>query len=502
MKLTPEMHQWLTDNDEDYELFLVHGMMHDPQLRAPLLSAPVLETDFRRGHYALVVEAISRAVEIMAEIGETLDCPPSPEFLRPYVESASRKIGSDDKDVEMAMKLLHELQDPKFMDQHYCIKPFFEAWYGSVRAKQAAKDIQMMKIPDVHGAVDKIQVALDAASEVVGGVDVREFRFAERPPPPVPILKLDSNIICTPGNISNIQGPPKACKTTVVEAVLAATLLEGQTKVDTLGFSGDSQGRGAVLHIDSEQSDHDHDAVVRRAYRRAGKQEPASWLRSFCITSMAPDRAWQFLSRKVKEIAAEPGGIVLIVIDGIADFCRDPNDSAECFELVRKLHSLARTYQCAILTVLHENPSSPNGKTRGHLGSQIERKAESSLRLSKDAKTGIVEMWTERSRHCFIPRKAGWRFHWCDDAKMHVSLHPEKPRSGESDKRAKYEDEVSRAFEHDETLSYKDLTTRVVKSATVADSTAKSRIPDYMTLGLIEKDADGRYRIVRPRTVP
>jgi hypothetical protein len=179
-KLTPEMRQWLTDNREDYEFYMLHAMFHDPLLRTSLLGAPVLQTDFRREAYALVVEAITRAAKIMRVIGKSLDCPPTPEFMRTYVESAARELSSDDEVISGAMALVKELQDPKFKDQHYCVNPYFEAWYGSVRAKQAARDLQMVDIPDVHGALNKVQVALAAARQAsVAGEDDAMKQFMD-----------------------------------------------------------------------------------------------------------------------------------------------------------------------------------------------------------------------------------------------------------------------------------------------------------------------------------
>ena len=42
------MLQWLSDNREDYEFYLLHAMMHDPLRRITLLSVPVTPDDFRR----------------------------------------------------------------------------------------------------------------------------------------------------------------------------------------------------------------------------------------------------------------------------------------------------------------------------------------------------------------------------------------------------------------------------------------------------------------------
>ena len=114
-------------------------------------------------------------------------------------------------------------------------------------------------------------------------------------------------------------------------------------------------------------------------------------------------------------------------LDGIADFIADPNDTAEAFDWVDELHQLAIKYDTVIVCVLHENPGSEIGKTRGHLGSQLERKAETNLRLEKDA-DGVTVVF-ERSRQAHIPKENGPRFMWSDEAKRHVSCETKRRRS-------------------------------------------------------------------------
>ena len=74
-----------------------------------------------------------------------------------------------------------------------------------------------------------------------------------------------------------------------------------------------------------------------------------------------------------------------------------------------------------IICVIHINPGSDIGKTRGHFGSQLARKAESNLRLVKD-KNEVVTAYTESSRHAFISEKDGPRYEWEPLVGMHVSL--------------------------------------------------------------------------------
>jgi RecA-family ATPase len=209
------------------------------------------------------------------------------------------------------------------------------------------------------------------------------------------------------------------------------------------------------------------------------------------------------LQTTLKSAVRDHGGVLMVLIDGIADFCNDPNDAKECFELVRKLHKLAVDHGCLIVSVIHENPGQGGGKTRGHLGSQLERKAETSLRLQKDPKTGVIEMWVERGRSCFIPRSAGIRLTWSEEAHMLVTLHAAAGDApgAKVDKSTRLSREVEQVFADDERLAYGRFVEKLVSSSGLAESTAKARIPDYLALKLVTKHDDGSYQVVRPEPV-
>jgi hypothetical protein len=144
--------------------------------------------------------------------------------------------------------------------------------------------------------------------------------------------------------------------------------------VDTLGFSAENPDGHALIHFDTEQSPFDHDQIIRRALSRARRDEAPSWFYSYCVTDLTIPERLKALRIALEKGKDECGGVFAVIIDGVADLCMDPNDSAEAFELVGSLHAMAINYDCAVFTVIHENPGSEIGKTRGHLGSHIERK--------------------------------------------------------------------------------------------------------------------------------
>ena len=121
--------------------------------------------------------------------------------------------------------------------------------------------------------------------------------------------------------------------------------------------------------------------------------------------------------RDLADAAAAHGGIHSVIIDGVADLVLDVNDAEECNGIVAELHAQAIRYDCAILCVIHKNPGTE--KVRGHLGSQIERKAETNLSLEKEDEVTVV--WSAKQRRAPIDKKTGPRFRWDDDLKMHVT---------------------------------------------------------------------------------
>lgn len=76
------------------------------------------------------------------------------------------------------------------------------------------------------------------------------------------------------------------------------------------------------------------------------------------------------------------GGIHLVVIDGIADLICSANDEMESVAIVDELYRLAGIYNTCLICVLH---FVPNGiKLRGHIGSELQRKAAGILSIEKD----------------------------------------------------------------------------------------------------------------------
>jgi hypothetical protein len=245
----------------------------------------------------------------------------------------------------------------------------------------------------------------------------RRFDVNNPPPKSIPVVTIAGQGIATAGNLVGIYSQLKTGTTSFCGALMAATM---NPSGDCLGVTGANPAGLPLLHFGTEQSEYDHHQICPQMLSRAGLDEPPLWFNSYWLTQDTINDRRRAIAEAARRFAVG-SKLWSIVIDGVGDLCVDLNDTSESFGLVEELHRLAITYGCPIFCRLHENPGdNKTGKTRGHVGSQLERKAETNLRLEKDAE--IVTIYTERSRHGYIPKGDGPRFRWDDVAVTHLSV--------------------------------------------------------------------------------
>jgi hypothetical protein len=162
---------------------------------------------------------------------------------------------------------------------------------------------------------------------------------------------------------------------------------------------------------------------------------------------------------------------------------------------VARLHRWAIEFSTTLVCVLHENPGTETGKTRGHLGSQLERKAECNLRLQKD-REGITVVFTERSRGAHIPKAKGPRFQWNDEAKMHISCGTaaEAKASARDQQQREFAIEVFRDCPASVGLSWEEVHGRIESLEGIKRSGARKRFDRLVAAKAIRK-AGERYRL-------
>ncbi len=317
----------------------------------------------------------------------------------------------------------------------------------------------------------------------------RRFDATKPPVESAPVFHVGSVPVSTAGNLTTVSAPVKSGKSAVVGALLAASMTPATRDTDCLGFSGFNADGKAVVHMDTEQSLADHHALVSRALRRAGAVEAPVWLHSYCVTGFPIGEARRCL-RAALEIGREQcGGIHSVLVDGVADMVCDVNDAAESNDFTAELHALAIEFNAPVVGVIHLNPGTE--KTRGHLGSQLERKAETNLRLEKDGESIVV--WSDKNRRAPILKKDGPRFAWSDQAGMHVSVASGQA-SADSAAETALRELSADLFTARPSMNYTDLVTTAKTSLAVSERTAARKIAELSRRGFIEKSACGLWK--------
>lgn len=333
-------------------------------------------------------------------------------------------------------------------------------------------------------------------AEILKLLDSRQVRLAYPPPKPIPIITLAGQCVSTAEGLTVLSGQAKSGKTAVLTAIVAAPFAKPGS--DLLGFAGPTANGKAVVVVDTEQSGYDAWRFQQRTLSRAGLSVQPENLRHYHLVGLSPAERIKALLAEFARAALDCGGIQMGVIDGVADLVDDVNESGECIPLINDvLMGLAVKYACPLILILHENPAygrNNEAKTRGHLGSHLERKAESNLKMLKDA-SGVTTLYGERCRNLSLPKAEGVCFQWDDDLKRHVSCGTAAAAKQEA-KRSAQEIEVARVFADQSgngAMTWSGLVAAIESKLRVGRKAAEAKVKKWTQERLIRKNGAGIY---------
>ncbi|MGV6946694.1 AAA family ATPase [Sphingobacterium mizutaii] len=196
------------------------------------------------------------------------------------------------------------------------------------------------------------------------------------PPIMITINKSDS-VIGTLGNFSASTGKAKSRKTFNVISLVAAALsgkqiLQYKVKVPPT--------RPVILYCDTEQSKFHCHRLLSRIYKLIDypTTEVHDNLKFISLREYPTKERINIIEYALFKYADRIG---LVIIDGIRDLVYDINNATEATEITNKFMKWSQELNIHIHTVLHLNKGDDN--TRGHLGTELNNKAESILQITK-----------------------------------------------------------------------------------------------------------------------
>ena len=321
-----------------------------------------------------------------------------------------------------------------------------------------------------------------------------EIDFSQPPLQSQTVISINDVPLGTQGNLMGLTGGEGTGKSNYVGSLIAGTLCHQDDFIDTLGTNilANTEGK-AVLLYDTEQSENQLYKNISGILKRSGRENIPNYFKAYCLAGMSRKERMQAILQSMDKFYYQFSGIHMVVIDGIADLIRCANDEAESVALIDELYRMAGIYKTCIAGVLH---FTPNGlKLRGHLGSELQRKAAAILSIEKDDDPQISVVKALKVRDGSPLDVPLIQFSWDKAKGMHVFVGEKTKEEKEKRKEIELANIARNLFSQQKRYTYAGLCEKLQGMMAVKDRTAKSYIKFMREKGLIVKDADNNYEL-------
>lgn len=205
---------------------------------------------------------------------------------------------------------------------------------------------------------------------------------------PDPLVSCGGGMIVSRGNICVITGKPKTLKTTLQSYMVASCMRGGRV------LTFDAPGPLRILWADTEQAPYHLKRQCDRAFRLTGLDcGEYDGLTVLNLRPYSPADRYTYIVDAIEEVRPD-----IVFIDGASDLITDTNDIQQSETLVSNLLTVTSRYGCGIVTIVHTNPGSVE-KIRGHIGSTLERKCESSILLTREGMGDTIKVSPKEDRN-------------------------------------------------------------------------------------------------------
>ena len=320
-----------------------------------------------------------------------------------------------------------------------------------------------------------------------------EIKATDKITIPPKILFVGDCTIATFGNFSASTGKAKSKKTFNISAMVAAAV----TNSTVLNYRAClPEGKRNILYFDTEQSKFHCHSVLERIYKLSGLslKEDDPRLMFWGLREYTPKlriAVIDYALRKYDEVG-------LVIIDGLRDLMYDINNGKEATDVMTVLMAWTSVYELHIHTVLHLNKNDNN--PRGHIGTELENKAETVLIISKNTMNNSVS--EVKPMHMRDKEFTTFAFHIDDnklpvlDSSMSVTVVKPREKSLVSLDNEVHQEILGKVFEENTPTKYNELVDVVAQAYEAAGykrglNGIKGLIKLLTSKGIIVKEENG-----------
>lgn len=193
--------------------------------------------------------------------------------------------------------------------------------------------------------------------------------------------------LCTYKNFSVLGGKQKSRKT-----FLCSLLMAGAVRSDSfMDFRGYCKDRINIV-FDTEQGRYDAAIANSRIIKLCGYKSQPGNLKTYSLRALTVTERIEFIDYTIQNMEH----IGFVIIDGIRDLVTSINDEQQATEISTMLMQWTEEKNCHIMVVLHLNKGEFS-ELRGHLGTELQNKAETIIEIEKNKDNPQLSMVKARN---------------------------------------------------------------------------------------------------------
>lgn len=327
-------------------------------------------------------------------------------------------------------------------------------------------------VPQVGAATE----APDPMKQPLWEIDERVLNPFEELPPVLTWGRMGGRPAISKEGIIVVNAKWKQGKSLAVYALLSS-IVSG-TPIDTFMPDPENRPRLAIV-FDTEMDKTDLQVRARCVYKMLGEQRnrfmivPVKGLSLEDCKAVIEDITTKF----------QPD---IVALDVITNMVNDINSPAECADFRHWLDKYSK--QKTVFAVIHQNKGKEDSNATGHLGSKVMQSCAESFNVTK--KDGVFTLTPVNSRSTSTDNAAGVSFTLTDEGTFAGAAQIlERQREIDTER---WRSNFRMIFGDDETLSYSELTNRIMEREPMSKASAQRKIDTARECGAIAKTNEGR----------
>ncbi len=331
------------------------------------------------------------------------------------------------------------------------------------------------------------EVRIEDLTDINENVSLERFRIrptAKIKEPPV-YCRISGTPIMTAGNFSLINGKAKSGKTFLLGAIVAS-LVSNKLMLGVIQGCL-PEGKNKVLYFDTEQSEYHATRTIKRICEMAGDKDPHNLI-PYALRPLTPKERLAAIEEKI----TSTDNLGVVVIDGIRDLLtKGINDEEEATCVTSKFLKWTSDFKIHIILLLHQNKTDFNA--RGHIGTEIINKAETTISITKKEKTNIFAVSCDYSRDLAFE---DFGFIIQDGLPVGAELPPEGQMKGKDPQKIsndEHSQKLNIIFKASRKIGCKDLNDKIRYHFSVGENRGREFIEHYEQKQWIQSVREGKF---------